>query len=71
MLDPIQTLNSRHFNPLLRKTEIWLNYAEAANEAWGPEGKGDDCKYSAYDVLKSYVKIRWYHRCYLFVRSSF
>lgn len=52
MLDPIQTLNSRHFNPLLRKTEVWLNYAEAANEAWGPEGKGDDCKYSAYDVLK-------------------
>ena len=29
MLDPIQTLNSRHFNPLLRKTEVWLNYAEA------------------------------------------
>ena len=52
MLDPIQTLNSRHFNPLLRKTEVWLNYAEAANEAWGPEGKGDDCKYSAFDVLK-------------------
>ena len=52
MLDPIQTLNSRHFNPLLRKTEVWLNYAEAANEAWGPESKGDDCKYSAYDVLK-------------------
>ena len=52
MLDPIQTLNSRHFNPLLRKTEVWLSYAEAANEAWGPEGKGDDCKYSAYDVLK-------------------
>ena len=47
MLDPIQTLNSRHFNPLLRKTEVWLNYAEAANEAWGPESKGDDCKYSA------------------------
>lgn len=52
MLDPIQTLNSRHFNPLLRKTEVWLNYAEAANEAWGPQGKGEDCRYSAYDVLK-------------------
>lgn len=52
MLDPIQTLNSRHFNPLLRKTEVWLNYAEAANEAWGPEGRGEGCRYSAYDVLK-------------------
>lgn len=52
MLDPIQTLNSRHFNPLLRKTEVWLNYAEAANEAWGPEGKGEGCRYSAYDVLR-------------------
>lgn len=52
MLNPIQPLDSRHFNPLLRKTEIWLNYAEAANEAWGPYGKGKDCKYSAYDVIK-------------------
>ncbi len=27
-----------HFNTLLRYTEVFLNYAEAANEAWGPTG---------------------------------
>ena len=35
MLNPIQTLNSVHYNPLLRKSEVLLNFAEAANEAWG------------------------------------
>lgn len=32
MLNPIQTLNSVHYNPLLRKSEVLLNFAEAANE---------------------------------------
>jgi len=36
----------------IRYTEIFLNYAEAANEAWGPTGKGTH-SYSAYDVIKA------------------
>ena len=36
----------------IRYTEIFLDYAEAANEAWGPTGKGTHA-YSAYDVIKA------------------
>lgn len=53
MLDPIQTLSSIHYYPLLRKAEVFLNYAEAANEAWGPHGKGPGCLYSAYEVIRT------------------
>ena len=52
MLDPLVPKTSVHYNPMLRKTEVWLNYAEAANEAWGPKGKGEGCTYSAYDVMQ-------------------
>lgn len=52
MLDPLVPKTSVHYNPMLRKTEVWLNYAEAANEAWGPMGKGEGCMYSAYDVIR-------------------
>lgn len=41
-----------HYSPRIRYTEIFLNYAEAANEAWGPTGKGTH-SYSAYDVIKA------------------
>ena len=38
-----------------RYTEMYLNYAEAANEAWGPKNaNGRD--YSAYDVVKAIRK---------------
>ena len=54
MLNPIQTLNSVHYNPLLRKSEVLLNFAEAANEAWGnPMVKAEGCLYSAYEILKT------------------
>ena len=36
----------------MRRTEVWLNYAEAANVAWGPTGKGEGCTYTAYQVIK-------------------
>lgn len=36
MLNPIQGQNSTHYYPLLRMMELYMNYAEAANEAWGP-----------------------------------
>ena len=29
-----------HYFALFRKVEMYLNYAEAANEAWGPDGDG-------------------------------
>ncbi len=41
-----------HIKPRIRYTEIFLNYAEAANEAWGPTGTGSH-GYSAYDVIKA------------------
>ena len=41
-----------HYTPRIRYTEIFLNYAEAANEAWGPTGNGGNA-YSAYDVIKA------------------
>ena len=41
-----------HITPRIRVTEMFLNYAEAANEAWGPDGKGTH-NYSAYDVIKA------------------
>lgn len=40
-----------NYNPRLRYTEFYLNYAEAANEAWGPTGTGSHT-YSAYDIIK-------------------
>ena len=41
-----------HITPRIRVTEVFLNYAEAANEAWGPSGKGTH-NYSAYDIIKA------------------
>lgn len=41
-----------HYKAFIRYTEIFLSYAEAANEAWGPMGTGDH-GYSAYDVVKA------------------
>ncbi len=36
----------------MRFTEIYLIYAEAANEAYGPQGSAPNVSYSAYDVIK-------------------
>lgn len=52
MLNPVAKVNVKHYYPIMRRTEVWLNYAEAANEAWGPEEKGEGCLYTAYEVLK-------------------
>lgn len=42
----------KHYTARIRYTELFLAYAEAANEAWGPLGKGTH-NYSAYDVIKA------------------
>lgn len=54
--NPSNTTNGYHIKPWIRYTEIFLSYAEAANEAWGPQGKGTH-GYSAYDVIKA-IRVR-------------
>ena len=44
-----------HIEPIIRYTEIFLDYAEAANEAWGPDGKGS-YGFSARDVVAAIRK---------------
>jgi len=44
-----------HYPVRIRYTELFLAYAEAANEAWGPTGMGTHT-YSAYDVIKAIRK---------------
>lgn len=51
-LDPNGTTEEYHYTPRIRYTEMFLLYAEAANEAWGPTGTGSH-GYSAYDVIKA------------------
>ena len=51
-VNPSSTTGKTHYTPRIRYTEIFLNYAEAANEAWGPTGTGTHA-YSAYDVMKA------------------
>ena len=41
-----------HYPVRIRFTEIFLAYAEAANEAWGPINSGGH-GYSAYEVIKA------------------
>lgn len=40
----------QHYTSRMRYTELYLIYAEAANEAWGPKGTGAH-GFSAYDVI--------------------
>lgn len=53
--NPSSTLVQFHFPMRIRYTEIFLAYAEAANDAWGPTGRGNN-NYSAYDVIKAIRK---------------
>ena len=50
--DSANQLAQFHYPVYIRYTEIFLAYAEAANEAWGPKGAGTN-GYSAYDVIKA------------------
>ena len=45
-------LEREHYYPRIRFTEIFLAYAEAANDAWGPTGDPKGIGYTAYDVIK-------------------
>ncbi|MEI7828211.1 MAG: RagB/SusD family nutrient uptake outer membrane protein [Prolixibacteraceae bacterium] len=48
--NPAASSTQQHFQTHIRYTELYLNYAEAANEAWGPDGKGT-YTFSAKDVI--------------------
>jgi hypothetical protein len=51
-LNPNSKNTQEHYQARIRYTEIFLDYAEAANEAWGPTGTGGH-NYSAYDIIKA------------------
>ena len=50
--NPNSLAGQYHVRPWIRYTELFLGYAEAANEAWGPTGGGSN-GFSAYDVIKA------------------
>lgn len=54
-LNPTSQTSQRHYKPRMRYTEVYLIYAEAANEAWGPTGTGS-FGFSAYDVIAAIRK---------------
>ena len=46
-------IEQQHIYPRIRYTEIFLDYAEAANDAWGPKGDQAGVGFTAYDVIKA------------------
>lgn len=46
-------IEQNHIYPRIRYTEIFLAYAEAANDAWGPKADPKGVGYTAYDVIKA------------------
>ncbi|MDR1336225.1 MAG: RagB/SusD family nutrient uptake outer membrane protein [Tannerella sp.] len=53
--NPASTSDQQHIVVHIRMTELFLSYAEAANEAWGPES-GSVHGFSAKDVLAAIRK---------------
>ncbi|MDL2247656.1 RagB/SusD family nutrient uptake outer membrane protein [Bacteroides sp. OttesenSCG-928-J23] len=51
-LEPNVNSTQNHYKARIRYTEMYLIYAEAANEAYGPTAGGGN-SYSAYDVVKA------------------
>ncbi len=46
-------IEQQHIYPRIRYTEIFLAYAEAANDAWGPKADPTGIGFTAYDVIKA------------------
>ena len=46
-------IEQQHIYPRIRYTEIFLAYAEAANDAWGPKADPLGVGFTAYDVIKA------------------
>lgn len=53
--NPLQSnlIERNHYYTRIRYTEIFLAYAEAANDAWGPKSDPKGIGYTAYDVIKA------------------
>jgi starch-binding outer membrane protein, SusD/RagB family len=54
-VNPTSTNTQKHYPVHIRYTEIFLAYAEAANEAWGPDGTGTH-GFSARNVIAAIRK---------------
>lgn len=54
-MDPVATSTKKHYETYMRYTEVFLIYAEAANEAWGPDGTGAN-GFSAREVIAAIRK---------------
>lgn len=51
--NPSSQSPQNHIYPRIRYTEIYLAYAEAANDAWGPNADPTGVGFTAYDVIKA------------------
>lgn len=54
-VNPASASNQQHFETHIRYTELFLNYAEAANEAWGPSAAPTH-SYTAKNVIAAIRK---------------
>ncbi|ODS84537.1 MAG: hypothetical protein ABS46_03235 [Cytophagaceae bacterium SCN 52-12] len=54
-LNPVSSTTQKHYEVHMRYTELFLIYAEAANEAWGPDGTGA-AGFSARNVIEALRK---------------
>ena len=54
-VSPLQSslVEQQHIYPRIRYTEMFLAYAEAANDAWGPKADPTGVGFTAYDVIKA------------------
>ena len=54
-VSPLQSslIEQQHIYPRIRYTEIFLAFAEAANDAWGPKSEQAGAGFTAYDVIKA------------------
>ncbi len=41
----------QHTDPLIRLAELYLNYAEAVNEVYGPDGKAGSCQLTSLEAV--------------------
>jgi hypothetical protein len=52
-MNPTGTSTKNHYEVHMRYTELFLIYAEAANEAYGPDGNSPNATYSARQVIRA------------------
>lgn len=55
-MDPAASTTKKHYEVHMRYTEMFLIYAEAANEAYGPDGMAPGVSFSARNVIRAIRK---------------